>query len=61
MEEEVEYLRCKRCGRVLKSEESMKLGYGPMCYAKYIETKLKKKHLIRYSIKNDRERAEISK
>ncbi|UCD00386.1 MAG: hypothetical protein JSV23_05700 [Promethearchaeota archaeon] len=23
---------CKRCGRVLKSSKSIKLGYGPTCY-----------------------------
>jgi hypothetical protein len=23
---------CRRCGRVLKSEKSIKLGYGPTCY-----------------------------
>jgi hypothetical protein len=23
---------CKRCGRVLKSVKSIKLGYGPTCY-----------------------------
>ncbi|MFX1406861.1 MAG: DUF6011 domain-containing protein [Promethearchaeota archaeon] len=23
---------CKRCGRVLKSPKSIKLGYGPTCY-----------------------------
>ena len=23
---------CKRCGRVLKSDRSIKLGYGPTCY-----------------------------
>ncbi|MFX1378551.1 MAG: DUF6011 domain-containing protein [Promethearchaeota archaeon] len=23
---------CKRCGRVLKSAKSIKLGYGPTCY-----------------------------
>ncbi|MFX0081584.1 MAG: DUF6011 domain-containing protein [Candidatus Hodarchaeota archaeon] len=23
---------CKRCGRVLKSTKSIKLGYGPTCY-----------------------------
>ncbi|MFX1325365.1 MAG: DUF6011 domain-containing protein [Promethearchaeota archaeon] len=23
---------CKRCGRVLKSKKSIKLGYGPTCY-----------------------------
>jgi hypothetical protein len=25
---------CKRCGRVLKSAKSIKLGYGPTCYKK---------------------------
>ena len=25
-------MNCKRCGRVLKSEQSIKLGYGATCY-----------------------------
>lgn len=25
---------CKACHRVLKTEESKKLGYGPVCYVK---------------------------
>ena len=28
----MENIRCKRCNRVLKSEESIKLGYGPKCF-----------------------------
>ncbi|GIN71166.1 hypothetical protein J14TS2_16410 [Bacillus sp. J14TS2] len=26
--------RCKRCGRVLKSEKSIDAGYGPVCKKK---------------------------
>ena len=26
--------RCSRCGRILKSKESIQLGYGPVCYKK---------------------------
>lgn len=28
---------CRRCGRVLKSEESKALGMGPVCYEKVIK------------------------
>lgn len=33
---------CKRCGRVLKSIESRKLGYGNYCYAKMRVASLKR-------------------
>lgn len=26
--------RCRRCDRILKSEDSIQLGYGPTCYKK---------------------------
>ena len=29
--------RCLRCGRKLKSKESMLIGYGPSCYKKHIK------------------------
>lgn len=38
---------CFRCGRLLKSEESMILGFGPTCYKKWVEEKPKLKRLIR--------------
>ena len=28
----MEIVRCKRCNRVLTSQESIKLGYGPRCF-----------------------------
>lgn len=28
----MEIIRCKRCNRVLKNEESIKFGYGKKCY-----------------------------
>ena len=37
---------CFRCGRILKSEESMVLGFGPTCYKKWVEEKPKLKRLI---------------
>lgn len=37
---------CFRCGRILKSEESMTLGFGPTCYKKWVEEKPKLKRLI---------------
>ncbi len=27
-------MKCKKCGRELKSKNSIKLGYGPTCYRK---------------------------
>lgn len=56
-----EYTHCRRCGRILKSEESRKLGFGPSCFSKYVETKLKKKHLIRFGITDDTETAGTGK
>ena len=37
MIKERESNKCKRCGRKLKNEESIKLGYGPHCYNKIKE------------------------
>ena len=28
--------KCKRCGRVLKTEESKERGFGEVCYEKYL-------------------------
>ena len=28
------YIRCIRCGRVLKDDESKERGYGPICWEK---------------------------
>lgn len=32
-------MKCKRCGRELKSEESKLNGYGPTCFKKMLEDK----------------------
>lgn len=32
-------LKCKRCGRKLKNPESMELGFGVVCYQKYLNRK----------------------
>ncbi len=41
------YLRCKRCHRRLKTEESQKRGYGYHCFQLYLEERKKKsKNLI---------------
>lgn len=32
---------CKRCGRKLRSAESIELGYGATCYKKAAETIIK--------------------
>ena len=37
MEKEVKYIRCKRCNRPLKTEQTKALGYGPICYKKFQE------------------------
>ena len=34
-----EKTKCKRCGRVLKSKESIAKGYGTTCYKKFLESK----------------------
>lgn len=34
--------RCLMCGRVLKSKNSIKLGYGSVCYKKLEEKRSKK-------------------
>lgn len=33
--------RCKRCGRILKNPEAIKLGYGLKCFKKLSCVKLK--------------------
>lgn len=33
---EIEYPRCKRCGRKLLSDESKQLGMGKTCFRKYM-------------------------
>ena len=30
---------CRRCGKVLKNEESKLLGFGPCCYLKYVNSR----------------------
>lgn len=48
-------LRCRRCGRKLKNEESIELGFGTICYQKYLaETKLKPLFTIRKENKDER-------
>ena len=41
-----EFDRCLRCGRKLKKPEHRLLGYGPNCYKKMINARLKKKSII---------------
>lgn len=45
--------RCRRCGRVLKTPESMELGYGPTCYKKFLQTSHMKKLIELEGIVND--------
>jgi len=35
------YKTCRRCGRKLKSRESRLVGFGPVCYRKYLESQRK--------------------
>lgn len=37
-----EYRYCLRCGRVLKKEETRKIGYGKVCYEKMKNETVKK-------------------
>lgn len=39
---ETKYKYCRRCGRLLKNEESMQLGLGKHCYHKEVQTKYTK-------------------
>jgi hypothetical protein len=41
-----EFDRCLRCGKKLKKLEHRLLGYGPSCYKKMNNVRLKKKSLI---------------
>lgn len=40
---DTEYKTCLRCGRKLKTEESKSLGYGKICWLRYLESKKCKK------------------
>lgn len=33
------YIRCIRCGRLLKDDESKERGYGPICWEKMTNQK----------------------
>lgn len=32
------FLVCKRCGRRIKNKDFQKIGYGPSCYKKYLNS-----------------------
>ncbi len=34
-------MKCMACGRLLKSQQSKKLGYGPVCHKKIFGTSLR--------------------
>lgn len=40
------YTRCLRCGRKLKNPEHMRIGFGPSCYKKINNSRLKKKKFL---------------
>lgn len=44
-EKERYHMNCSVCGRVLKSEKSKELGYGPVCYKKIFGGIRKRKNL----------------
>lgn len=29
--------KCKRCGRTLKTQDAIALGFGPVCYQKFLQ------------------------
>ena len=41
-------MKCKRCGRILKNKESIKLEYGKVCYKKFKESMLNQNTKIQY-------------
>jgi hypothetical protein len=41
-------MKCKRCGRVLKTEKSITLGYGQRCFKKICEEKKYQKCILEY-------------
>lgn len=42
---------CKRCHKKLKNEEQKKLGFGKICYAKYL--KRKRAYLFEMEVSNE--------
>ena len=54
MKEPKKFIRCKRCNRILKTEEAQIRGYGKYCYLKYLEQiSAEKKHQINiFNVKN---------
>ena len=51
MEELKETEICRRCHRKLKDDKSKELGFGPVCYKKYL--KKKKSFLFDIEIKEE--------
>ena len=44
---------CKRCHRKLKDDKSKELGFGKICYMKYLQSKNKKVYLFNMEITNE--------
>lgn len=44
----LDMMKCKRCGRVLKTEKSITLGYGQTCFKKVYEEKVKQITILKY-------------
>jgi hypothetical protein len=41
-------MKCRRCGRELKNEKSITLGYGITCYKKMIKEKQYQETIFKY-------------
>lgn len=51
MVEDISKKLCTRCHRELKDSNSKKLGFGPICYKKYLQKK--KVYLFEMNIKEE--------
>ena len=52
-ENQIKY--CKRCHRKLKDEKSKELGFGKICYKKYIQANQKKNYLFEVAYEGNKE------
>lgn len=46
-----EFDLCKRCHRKLRDDQSKKLGFGPVCYKKYLQKH--KTYLFEMEVENE--------
>ena len=52
-ENQIKY--CKRCHRKLKDEKSKELGFGKVCYKKYMQINQKKNYLFEVEYESKKE------